>query len=218
MKLAMHIIFWQRDVKRAMQLVRFVVSQIWLCRVPLAKLTFSKEWSKEDYANPQPHIEVARKRSQRDPTQAYELGDRIPYLITPFDRKQKLWQAAEDPSYCLKTGTYVDQAYYIEALEGPLGRLFEPIIGETATRELFHGEHTRRRKVRSGVTASRWSGHPLTTPAGTGLEDWWHHGMDDRSSGWRRWWWWWRGHDGGGGSASASASDEAAGNQEGQEG
>jgi DNA polymerase elongation subunit (family B) len=153
MKSAMHLIFWENDVKRACKLVRFIVSQLWLCRVPLQKLTFTKEWSKEVYANPQPHIEVARKRRERDPTQAYALGDRIPYVVTSFNKKhQKMWQSAEDPDYCERVGMYVDQAYYVEALEGPLGRLFEPIIGETAARELFHGDHTRKRKMMTPKT------------------------------------------------------------------
>ena len=77
-------------------------------------------------------------------------GDRVKYVIMPFDPKRsKIYEAAEDPRYCVETlGAYPSQEWVIDnQLKKPITRALDPVIGAEQVHELFHGAHTRKRKV-----------------------------------------------------------------------
>jgi hypothetical protein len=67
--------------------------------------------------------------------------------VTPHDKKTNVSLAAESPDYCIKNNIYPDQPWYIDQLETCISRVMVPVIGAERTRELFHGDHTRRRKT-----------------------------------------------------------------------
>ena len=67
---------WRGDVEKAKQIVRQVVSDLYMCRVPIADITMCKEY-KGDYKTKQPHSEVAEKMRRRDPSTAPQLGKRL---------------------------------------------------------------------------------------------------------------------------------------------
>jgi hypothetical protein len=77
------------------------------------------------------------------------MGDRVSYVIMPHDPKHsKIFDAAEDPAYCVSVlESYPSQEWLIEnQLKKPITRALEPVIGAEAVHELFHGQHTRKRK------------------------------------------------------------------------
>lgn len=48
-----------------------------------------------EYANKQPHVELANKMRKRDPGSAPNLGDRVPYVIIPGTKNQPAYERAE---------------------------------------------------------------------------------------------------------------------------
>jgi DNA polymerase delta subunit 1 len=56
----------------------------------------------------------------------------------------KNFEKSEDPIYVLEHNVPIDTRYYLDnQLAKPLGRIFEPILGETKARSLLTGDHTR---------------------------------------------------------------------------
>jgi DNA polymerase elongation subunit (family B) len=146
MAAAFFLILWCGDVEAACEVIRLVVSQLWMCEVPMEKLVMAKEYKKEFYANAQPHVHVVNKMKRRDASTAPKIGDRVPYVVVPHDKKTvNVSDAAESPDYCLKNDIYPDQAWYVDQLETCLARVMNLVVGPEATRQLFHGAHTLRR-------------------------------------------------------------------------
>jgi DNA polymerase delta subunit 1 len=92
---------------------------------------------------------------KRDPASAPAVGDRVPFVIIKAPKGAPNYEKSEDPIWVLENDLPIDTDYYIEnQLKGPLVRLFEPILGPSATDELFRGEHTLHIKVTSGSATS----------------------------------------------------------------
>lgn len=74
-----------------------VISDLLCNRVDISQLVISKELTKTDreYANKQPHVELANKMRKRDPGSAPNLGDRVPYVIVPGTKNQAAYERAE---------------------------------------------------------------------------------------------------------------------------
>jgi len=136
-----------RDVEKAKKVVREAVSAILQQQVPLDKLTITKKLSRRphQYAGKQAHVELAQKMFNRDRETAPVLGDRVKFVIVAGCKSDKMCDRAEDPEYVKKKGIAIDTTYYIEKqLQGPITRIMDPIIGATATKSLFCGDHTRK--------------------------------------------------------------------------
>jgi DNA polymerase delta subunit 1 len=106
-----------------------------------------KSASSEEYTAKQAHVELAERMRKRDPGSAPAVGDRVPYVIIEAAKGAPAYEKSEDPIYVLENNIPIDTKYYLEnQLEGPLTRIFEPIMGNVSS--LFNGEHTRTISVR----------------------------------------------------------------------
>jgi len=74
------------------------------------------------------------------------MGDRIPYVMVGVaGRNPKAFERVESVAYVVAHGIPIDPLYYINnQLKKPLLRVMEPVIGDTAESEIFHGDHTRK--------------------------------------------------------------------------
>lgn len=90
-----------RDPNGAVEYVKNVISDLLCNRIDISQLVISKELTKTDseYANKQPHVELANKMRKRDPGSAPNLGDRVPYVIIPGTKNQAAYERAEVSYY-----------------------------------------------------------------------------------------------------------------------
>lgn len=132
-----------RDPAAATVYVKNTISELLQNKVDLSNLVITKQLSKADYANKQPHVELAERMKKRDPGSAPALGDRVAYVIIQGAKSDKLWEKTEDPLYVLENNLPIDARYYLDnQLSKPLMRIFEPILGDKAS-QLLTGDHTR---------------------------------------------------------------------------
>ncbi|KPI38488.1 DNA polymerase delta catalytic subunit [Cyphellophora attinorum] len=90
------------------------------------------------------HVELAQRMKKRDAGSAPTLGDRVAYVIVKGRGDSKNYEKSEDPIYVLENNVPIDTKYYLDnQLANPLGRIFEPILGEKKANSLLAGEHTR---------------------------------------------------------------------------
>ncbi|OHT02663.1 polymerase zeta subunit [Tritrichomonas foetus] len=140
---ALDLLLIQQDKDKAIQFVKKVISDLLQDKIDLSFLVISKALTKNDYKAKQPHVELAHKMAKRDPGSAPRLGDRIAYVITAVGKSSKAYEKSEDPIYVLENGLQIDTKYYLEnQLQGPLTRLFTPIMGESHVNNLLQGQHT----------------------------------------------------------------------------
>lgn len=145
-----------KSIDGAIDYAKGVITDLLLNRLDLSWLVISKSLSgsAEDYANKQPHVELAERMRKRDPSTAPVVGDRVAYVITKMGKGARAWEKAEDPIYVLENDVPIDVDYYLQnQLEGPLTRIFEPILG-AGVKRLFAGEHTRAVKILTPSAAS----------------------------------------------------------------
>lgn len=110
----------------------------------MAKLVITKAISKNDYTAKQAHVELAERMRKRDAGSAPTLGDRVAYVIIKGSAGAKNFERSEDPIFVLENNVPIDTKYYLDnQLAKPLGRIFEPILGETKAKSLLTGAHTR---------------------------------------------------------------------------
>ena len=132
------IILKEGNIFAAAEYVRNVIKDLSQGKIPLEKLTIVKGLTKapEHYDGVQPHVELAKKLRQRDPTRAPVVGDRIEFVIVKGN--QMLSKRAEDPRYVIEKGLEIDANYYIESqILPPIERIFE-VCGITKA-ELLEG-------------------------------------------------------------------------------
>ena len=110
----------------------------------MSSLVITKALSKADYTAKQAHVELAERMRKRDERSAPALGDRVAYVITKGAAGAKNFERSEDPIFVLENNIPIDTRYYLDnQLAKPLGRIFEPILGEVKAGRLLTGEHTR---------------------------------------------------------------------------
>lgn len=110
----------------------------------MSKLVITKALTKEDYSAKQAHVELAHRMKKRDAGSAPALGDRVAYVMVRGAANAKNFEKSEDPIWVLENNMPIDTNYYLDnQLAKPLGRIFEPILGETKARMLLAGDHTR---------------------------------------------------------------------------
>ena len=103
-------------------------------------------------------VELAQRMKKRDPSTAPNVGDRVPYVMVQKPKGAKGFEKSEDPLYVLEHQLAVDADHYIDhQLREPLKRLFVPIYGEKAERELFAGDHTRKRAAGGSAAIGKGS-------------------------------------------------------------
>ncbi|CAD6589997.1 MAG: DNA-directed DNA polymerase delta [Alectoria sarmentosa] len=143
----LHKILIDQDVQGAQEYVPYVkdtISDLLQNKIDMSKLVITKALSKSDYANKQAHVELADRMKKRDAGSAPTLGDRVAYVIVKGAGGAKNYERSEDPIFVLENNIPIDTKYYLDnQLAKPLGRIFDPILGEKKAGQLLTGEHTR---------------------------------------------------------------------------
>jgi DNA polymerase delta subunit 1 len=124
--------------------VKDTISDLLQNKIDMSKLVITKALSKESYTATQAHVELANRMRKRDAGSAPTLGDRVAYVIIKGAAGAKNFERSEDPIFVLENNIPIDTKYYLDnQLAKPLGRIFEPILGETKANSLLAGAHTR---------------------------------------------------------------------------
>lgn len=132
-----------RNVNGALAYVKRMISQLLQNKVDLSMLVITKQYTKHEYDSKQAHVELAKRMEKRGGSAA-ALGDRIAYVMTKGRGDSKNYEKSEDPVYVLENNIPIDTKYYLDnQLANPLGRIFEPILGEKKANSLLAGAHTR---------------------------------------------------------------------------
>ncbi|KAH8898496.1 DNA polymerase delta catalytic subunit [Thozetella sp. PMI_491] len=140
----LRMILIDRDVPGAQEYVKDTISELLQNKVDMSKLVITKALTKDDYAAKQAHVELAQRMKKRDAGSAPALGDRVAYVMVKGATGSKNFERSEDPIYVLENNVPIDTKYYLDnQLAKPLGRIFEPILGETKAKSLLTGDHTR---------------------------------------------------------------------------
>ncbi len=158
MREVLDIVLKEGDINKGITFVRGVQEKLRKGEIPLEKLTVIKGITKSiaSYEGIQPHIELAKKMSNRNPSEAPKVGDRLGFVITRGS--QMLSKRAEDPNYVEKHKIPIDSNYYLYSqLLPPIERIFDA-VGVTTGEILGEGRQTnitdiasRRRKVKIDV-------------------------------------------------------------------
>ncbi|KAI1174018.1 DNA polymerase delta catalytic subunit [Nemania sp. FL0916] len=140
----LRMILIERDVQGAQEYVKNTISDLLQNKVDMSKLVITKALTKESYDAKQAHVELAARMKKRDPGSAPGLGDRVAYVMIKGTSGSRNFENSEDPIYVLENNVPIDTRYYLDnQLAKPLGRIFEPILGETKAKSLLTGAHTR---------------------------------------------------------------------------
>ena len=141
---SLRMLLIDQDVQGAQDYVKDTISELLQNKVDMSNLVITKALTKNDYAAKQAHVELAEKMKKRDAGSAPALGDRVAYVIVKAAGGSKNYEKAEDPIFVLENNLPIDTKYYLDnQLAKPLGRIFEPILGEKKAGQLLTGEHTR---------------------------------------------------------------------------
>lgn len=117
-----------RDVAGAEAYVKQTISDLLQNKIDMSQLVVTKALAKSDYANKQPHVELAERMRKRDAGSAPVLGDRVAYVIVkatkgaiPLVRVSAKWWAdgrlgvdaklfdkSEDPIWALENNIPID--------------------------------------------------------------------------------------------------------------
>ncbi|KAH7152374.1 DNA polymerase family B-domain-containing protein [Dactylonectria estremocensis] len=140
----LRMILIDQDVPGAQDYVKETIADLLQNKVDMSKLVITKALTKDDYAAKQAHVELAQRMKKRDAGSAPGLGDRVAYVMIRGAAGAKNFEKSEDPIYVLENNVPIDTRYYLDnQLAKPLGRIFEPILGETKAKSLLTGDHTR---------------------------------------------------------------------------
>ncbi|KAI4865039.1 DNA polymerase family B-domain-containing protein [Hypoxylon rubiginosum] len=140
----LRMILIDQDVQGAQDYVKDTIADLLQNKVDMSKLVITKALTKENYDAKQAHVELWLRMKERDPGSAPALGDRVAYVMIKGARGSKNFERSEDPIYVLENNVPIDTRYYLDnQLAKPLGRIFDPILGETKSRSLLTGDHTR---------------------------------------------------------------------------
>ena len=135
-----------RDLDGAQEYVKDTISSLLNNKIDLSMLVITKALTKrdDDYTAKQAHVELAERMKKRDAGSAPTLGDRVAYVIVKGAGGSKNYEKSEDPIFVLENNVPIDTKYYLDnQLANPLGRIFEPILGEKKANSLLAGDHTR---------------------------------------------------------------------------
>lgn len=127
------------------------ISDLLQNKIDMSNLVITKALTKQEdkegkggYTAKQAHVELAERMKKRDAGSAPGLGDRVAYVMVKGAAGSRNYEKSEDPIYVLENNIPIDTKYYLDnQLAKPLGRIFEPVIGEKKANSLLTGEHTR---------------------------------------------------------------------------
>ncbi|KAK7742178.1 DNA-directed DNA polymerase delta [Diatrype stigma] len=142
----LRMILIEQDVQGAQDYVKNTIADLLQNKIDMSKLVITKALTKEKegYENKTAHVELAKRMEKRDAGSAPGLGDRVAYVMIKGASTSKGFERSEDPIYVLEHNVPIDTKYYLDnQLAKPLGRIFEPILGETKAKSLLAGAHTR---------------------------------------------------------------------------
>ncbi|KAI8959084.1 DNA polymerase family B-domain-containing protein [Daldinia sp. FL1419] len=140
----LRMILIDRDVQGAQDYVKDTIADLLQNKIDMSKLVITKALTKESYDAKQAHVELAARMKKRDAGSAPALGDRVAYVMVKGASGAKNFEKSEDPIYVLENNVPIDTRYYLDnQLAKPLGRIFDPILGETKSKSLLTGDHTR---------------------------------------------------------------------------
>ncbi|KAK4554418.1 DNA-directed DNA polymerase delta [Recurvomyces mirabilis] len=141
---SLKMLLMDQDVQGAQDYVKETISELLQNKIDMSNLVITKALAKADYANKQAHTELAERMRKRDAGSAPALGDRVAYVMVKGSSGSKGYENSEDPMFVLENNLPIDTKYYLDnQLAKPLGRIFEPILGEKKAASLLTGEHTR---------------------------------------------------------------------------
>lgn len=140
----LRMILIDQDVQGAQDYVKETIADLLQNKIDMSKLVITKALTKENYEGKQAHVELAERMKKRDAGSAPGLGDRVAYVMVKGAAGSKNFERSEDPIFVLENNVPIDTRYYLDnQLAKPLGRIFDPILGETKSKSLLHGDHTR---------------------------------------------------------------------------
>lgn len=152
MMVLLETILKEQDINKASRFVRETVADLVGSKVPIEKLIVVKGVSKslDAYDAVQPHVELAKKMLERDPTLGSMVGQRLGYVIVKGN--ELLSRRAEDPEYIKEKGLSVDFKHYLEnQLMPPIERIFDACgVGKS---ELLEG--SRQKSLMDVLNAGR---------------------------------------------------------------
>ncbi|KAF2743478.1 catalytic subunit DNA polymeras-like protein delta [Sporormia fimetaria CBS 119925] len=148
---SLRMLLIDRDVNGAQEFVKETISDLLQNKIDMSNLVITKALTKQEnkdgtggYTAKQAHVELAERMKKRDAGSAPALGDRVAYVIIKGAGGAKTHEKSEDPIYVLENNIPIDTKYYLDnQLAKPLGRIFEPILGEKKANQLITGSHTR---------------------------------------------------------------------------
>ncbi|KAI2784895.1 DNA polymerase family B-domain-containing protein [Daldinia loculata] len=140
----LRMILIDQDVQGAQDYVKDTIADLLQNKVDMSKLVITKALTKESYDAKQAHVELAHRMKKRDAGSAPGLGDRVAYVMVKGASGARNFEKSEDPIFVLENNVPIDTRYYLDnQLAKPLGRIFDPILGETKSKSLLTGDHTR---------------------------------------------------------------------------
>ncbi|KAI9789727.1 MAG: DNA-directed DNA polymerase delta [Piccolia ochrophora] len=143
----LRMILIDQDVQGAQDYVKNMISDLLQNKIDMSQLVITKALSQRDaesYQTKQAHSELAERMKKRDAGSAPTLGDRVAYVIIKGAAGAKFYERSEDPIFVLENNVPIDTRYYLDnQLAKPLGRIFDPILGEKKAGQLLSGAHTR---------------------------------------------------------------------------
>tara|TARA_Y100000389_G_scaffold80503_1_gene77165 strand:+ start:2071 stop:5136 length:3066 start_codon:yes stop_codon:yes gene_type:complete len=127
-----------KDIDKAKKIVQNIANNLIENKIDVNKLVLSKSLNKHYKSDNLPHKIVAEKVGKRDPGNAPQSGDRIPYVfIKTANLKDKQFEKAEDPNWVIKNKLELDSAYYlIHQIKNPVLDLFSVIIDNPLEAEM----------------------------------------------------------------------------------
>ncbi|PVI00869.1 catalytic subunit DNA polymeras-like protein delta [Periconia macrospinosa] len=148
---SLRMLLIDKDPDGAQEFVKDTISDLLQNKIDMSNLVITKALTKQEkedgtggYANKQAHVELAERMKKRDAGSAPALGDRVAYVMVKGASGAKSYEKSEDPIYVLEHNLPIDTKYYLDnQLAKPLGRIFEPVIGEKKAASLLTGQHTR---------------------------------------------------------------------------
>ncbi|KAJ4351362.1 DNA-directed DNA polymerase delta [Didymosphaeria variabile] len=148
---SLRMLLIDKDPEGAQDFVKDTIADLLQNKIDMSNLVITKALTKEEnkqgeggYQSKQAHHELAERMKKRDAGSAPALGDRVAYVMIKGAAGARNYEKSEDPLYVLENNLPIDVRYYLDnQLAKPLGRIFEPVIGEKKANSLLTGEHTR---------------------------------------------------------------------------
>lgn len=138
-------IFETRDIKKAIDYTKRVITQLMDGYYPIAKFIISKTL-KGKYKKPKSiaHKVLADRMAVRDPGNKPQVNDRIPYVYIVKDigkkKKKDVLQGdlIENPDFVIKNGLKLDYLYYLEhQIINPATRILELMVPTSYVNKMF---------------------------------------------------------------------------------